>query len=680
MKNRRRALILIGFVLVSIPAARLVFGWGALIGARHHQYIAAEAYKKLSADPAFAGSGFPPLSAIAAYEGVNVLASSALNPLGSGTGFFTGPGPDSVGNSFFREHYFNPVTQKGDGPKAVSEYYQTLRDALLSRYRIYAGTAIGANVPHAASYFAHYMADMNAPYHMMGMPASEAKNILDPNGTGKVTGKMLIGEDIAGPTGNGTEDWTSTAKYWYDAVKAEPSADWYDPWYWNGWISASNTSTHIEWEGNWGPQTAAGNLTGYATAFLNAQRIEGNGNPAAFVSFAASEAAFTRSMVKSSWGLLLASGIDELLDHSVQNVTTVWRASFSALRPDFKVEQKAGAPGDDLIVTIENVEDNDPAQDVIVTVSVKGADLKGPDSFNAGTIPANGTLDIVGVWTIEKGTDKTEILVEVKGRYDQTPDSGSALVERHLKLLMPTSVQIQPALVDEQKKLWKLDVEVRDRDGRPVDSGEVFFQASGGSFTLGDVVLEWQKTLSGGQTVKAWQQLETEPQTITVKYPGDKADPDVPDEKYLESEAVVILPPEKLAQSTVFVIDASGSMSGQKLAAAKDAVRAAIAPYSGTQTDQEWALYAFFDCGNCTLLQAFTQNPSKIAGHLGFGASGSTPIAFSLQKATNYLRTAGKGKTGRIILLSDGGENCSGQPVDAAKSIRIRRYVFDLIK
>ncbi len=680
MEHHRRALVLLGFILVIIPAARPAFGWGALTGARHHRYIASEAYKKLSADPAFAGSGFPALSAISAYEGVDILASSALNPWGSKTGFFTGPGPDSTGNSHFREHYYNPVTQKGDGPATVALYYQTLRSALLNRRRAISGTAFQANIPHTASYLAHFMADMTAPFHMMGMPGAEAKKILDPGGTGKVTGKMLIGEDIAGPTGNGVEDWTKTAAYWYEAVKAEPTADWYDPWYWNGFFSSSSTSTHIEWEGNWGLITSDGNLTGYSAAFLDAQRKAGNGNPDAFAALAKEEAAYTLPKIGSAWGMLVSWGIGDLLDHAVQNVYTVWRASFSALRPDFKIEQKAGAPGDDLIVIIDNVEDDDPAQDVVVTVSVAGAVLAGPDFYNAGTLPANGTLEIIGVWTIEQATDKTEVSIEVKGRFDNTPDSGTALVARPVKLLMPTSVQIEPVLVDEQKKLWRLDVEVKDRDGRPVDSGETLFRATGGSFLPGNVVLEWQKALAGGQASKAWEQTETAPQTITVKYLGDKADPDVPDEKYLESEASVALPPEKLAQSTVFVIDASGSMSGPKLAAAKDAVRAAIAPFKGAQPDQEWALYAFFDCGNCTLLQSFTQNPSRIAGGLGFGASGSTPIAFSLQKASNYLRTAGKGKVGRIILLSDGGENCSGQPVDAAKNIRIRRFLFDPVK
>jgi hypothetical protein len=671
MKKRRLLWILIGFGLILVPASRLSFGWGAIIAARHHQYIAAEAYKKLAADPAFAGSKFPSLGEIAAYEGVNVVASSALNPFGSGTGMFTGPGPDSAGNSLFTEHYYNPVTGKGGGPKAIANYYFSLKSALESRNRIFTGPTIGANIGHTTSYFAHYMADMSAAFHIFGMPAAEAIALIN-------SGKVVIGEDISGPTGNGAEDWTKTAGYWYDAYKANNTADWYDPWYWNGWISSSKTSTHIEWEGNWGPKTAAGTLAGYATAFLDAQRAAGNGNQAALEAFAKAEAAYTRTRVKEAWGLVLASGIDELLDRSIQNVYAVWRASFSALRPDFEVKQDPAAAGDKLIVKIKNVENDDPAEDVVVSVKVKGGDLKGPDSHTAGRIPASGEVVIDGVWTIEKGTDKTEILIEVKGRFDKTPDSGSAIVERHLKLLMPTSVQIQPALVHEQKKLWRLDVEVKDRDGRLVDAGEVFFQASGGTFVPGSVVLEWQKALSGGTITKGWEQTEAEPKTITVRYLGDKADPAVPDEKYLESEAVVVLPPEKLAQSTVFVIDASGSMSGAKLAAAKDAVRAALAPFSGMQTDQEWALYAFFDCGNCALLQGFTQNPANVTAHLGFGAAGSTPIAFSLQKATNYLRTAGRGKTGRIILLSDGGENCNGQPVEAAKNIRTRRYTFDL--
>ncbi|HNQ80992.1 MAG TPA: FHA domain-containing protein [Candidatus Aminicenantes bacterium] len=62
----------------------------------------------------------------------------------------------------------------------------------------------------AASCLAHIMADMTAPFHMMGMPGAEAKKILDPGGTGKVTGKTLIDEDIAGPGGFRIRDLDST--------------------------------------------------------------------------------------------------------------------------------------------------------------------------------------------------------------------------------------------------------------------------------------------------------------------------------------------------------------------------------------------------------------------------------------------------------------------------------------
>ena len=107
-------------------------------------------------------------------------------------------------------------------------------------------------------------------------------------------------------------------------------------------------------------------------------------------------------------------------------------------------------------------------------------------------------------------------------------------------------------------------------------------------------------------------------------------------------------------------------------------MRSALAGYMGKENKEEWALYAFFDCGSIQLLQGFTRDPSRITAQLDFDASGSTPIAASIGVARSYLRRAARGKTGRIILLSDGGENCSGDPVEEAKSIRVRTLTVDL--
>ncbi|HUT42885.1 MAG TPA: vWA domain-containing protein [Desulfobacterales bacterium] len=125
---------------------------------------------------------------------------------------------------------------------------------------------------------------------------------------------------------------------------------------------------------------------------------------------------------------------------------------------------------------------------------------------------------------------------------------------------------------------------------------------------------------------------------------------------------------QDLNLSIAFVVDASGSMSGKKLVAAKDSVRNAVnnlKPDLGV----EMALLVFSGCGSCRLLQDFTQDPNAILSKLTFNAGGGTPLAFSINKAGSYLVTRGRGKRGKIILLSDGGESCSGNPVTAAESV-----------
>ena len=188
--------------------------------------------------------------------------------------------------------------------------------------------------------------------------------------------------------------------------------------------------------------------------------------------------------------------------------------------------------------------------------------------------------------------------------------------------------------------------------------------------------VELAKALEAGRYVKGWRETDEDQHVITVQYLGDEADPMKEDNIYAESEAFVKLPPDLLERSTVFVIDASGSMAGSKLASAKSAVRQALSGYQGKSNTEEWALFVFFDCGVCSLLQGFTQDPAKITSKLTFSPAGSTPIAYSLGVASDYLFGSARGKKGRIILLTDGGESCSGTPVEAAKGIqrRVRAY------
>jgi hypothetical protein len=321
--------------------------------------------------------------------------------------------------------------------------------------------------------------------------------------------------------------------------------------------------------------------------------------------------------------------------------------------------------------------------DLLVTCDEGAIETKGQTTWTGALNGGKATVKWLGPDDPQK-----KAVVTIKYLGDQKdpalPDLKYGEAEKTVKmpprLLKPTTVTIIPSLVDEKKKIWKLETEVKDDKGAPVSKGAVRYTATGGSFKDASLVLDVTMTLQNGKYLKAWKQTDDDVQTITAKYLGDEADPAKEDALYEESEAAVKLPPERLEKSTVFVIDASGSMSGAKLASAKEAVRASLGGYMGKENKEEWALFAFFDCGSIQLLQGFTRDPAKVTAQLGFDAAGSTPVAASIRAARNYLLRAARGKTGRIILLSDGGENCSGKPIEEAKSIRVRTLTVDLGK
>lgn len=115
--------------------------------------------------------------------------------------------------------------------------------------------------------------------------------------------------------------------------------------------------------------------------------------------------------------------------------------------------------------------------------------------------------------------------------------------------------------------------------------------------------------------------------------------------------------PERIpALSIAFLVDCSGSMAGNKLEAAKAAVKSSV-----TKTDDgltEWAVLGF---GGCQFWEecGFSQDARLAGARVSrLGASGDTPLTYSTYKALAYLTKSGRAPLGRLIILCDGQDNC----------------------
>jgi len=87
-------------------------------------------------------------------------------------------------------------------------------------------------------------------------------------------------------------------------------------------------------------------------------------------------------------------------------------------------------------------------------------------------------------------------------------------------------------------------------------------------------------------------------------------------------------------------------------------VEIGIMPYSG-------------GCGDTFSLFGFSQNANDLNAAInGLSAGGGTPMSPALYQARHAILAYGTGKTGLIILLCDGQNDCSENPVKAADNIR----------
>lgn len=130
--------------------------------------------------------------------------------------------------------------------------------------------------------------------------------------------------------------------------------------------------------------------------------------------------------------------------------------------------------------------------------------------------------------------------------------------------------------------------------------------------------------------------------------------------------------------SILFLVDCSGSMGGSKIKSAIAAVKTSVDQTNDKKT--EWCLVRFGGC-SVNAVCRFTMDPNKIkAAADTLSDGGDTPLTYGREKALTYLTTRGRGKTGRMVILCDGQDNCPehggiSQPEAAAQLMKLMRTV-----
>lgn len=219
------------------------FSWGAFKGvAPTHQIIARTAYdlamKEVSGRKV---TKFPSREEILKCDWVSGNLYDGIH----------GSGPDVEGASPYSWHYYNPRTNKGRGPYAVSKHFQELVQGIRTNPN-------GPGAAHAASWTSHFIADMHVPYHVNGIPIGEAHDRFR-------SGNVWLSESESGPhylyqlwnppSGWGANNDFHKALAYY--CKNYPhyvngkinETDWFDPWYFNGFYRGNViTGSHAAWE------------------------------------------------------------------------------------------------------------------------------------------------------------------------------------------------------------------------------------------------------------------------------------------------------------------------------------------------------------------------------------------------------------------------------------------------
>ncbi len=131
----------------------------------------------------------------------------------------------------------------------------------------------------------------------------------------------------------------------------------------------------------------------------------------------------------------------------------------------------------------------------------------------------------------------------------------------------------------------------------------------------------------------------------------------------------------EVKHSTVIVVDGSGSMKGEKIKYARSHARSIV---RRAAPDEEVALFVFNDCNVINREAEFTLLKQTLYNKIDkISAEGGTPIALALSTARDYLNQERHSDDGKIVLITDGGESCSGDTKKAAEGVKQLTFNVD---
>lgn len=441
------------FFMGLIINPQIAYGWGASTPRYGtHQFIDEEAYKCLKQDPAFVPGTFPTLEQLLVNEGNTLLSGGQ------------GLGPDAQGKSPYSWHYYNPRLSTGGAPQAVENFSKNFVISLKKDTK-------------AGAWSVHFVADMFTPVHINGVMIENIKTIYNEqtnNGTNDAA--VFLSEEITGPEGAPNRNWRVEIERFFAKAKDDSMVNFSDPWYWDSMASYLN-STHCQWE-RANPKHENNSKCAYDPNWKNPQ-----------LSFHSPEDVHAESAkeftILAAWetnrNILLWKNKNPqiALGRAIQAVYTLWRASFSALKPtiEFSSVDRGGKRIYEITGTVLNLAD-ESAKGVQAKLTVwDGENIKFRGEQNIGEVKGNrGTQKTPQVWKLEvEAPDsnnpaaqkpKLKLELEVVGSFAKTPDYQYAVVEKE--------IEVEPAKL--QRKIVILAAEVKTKEGKSEGKvGEKFF-------------------------------------------------------------------------------------------------------------------------------------------------------------------------------------------------------------